>query len=230
MQIIAIGGGGFSDGSRDAALDRYVLNQSGKRRPRVCFIPTASGDAQAYIRRFSRAVRRLGGIPSHLSLFEPPPGSFVDYLRRHDVIYVGGGNTRNLLLLWSAWHLDAAIQRAYESGTVLAGVSAGAICWFRAGLTDSFPGKYATLRALGWLSGSFCPHFDSEPKRQPVYRGLIARGATPGGYAVDDGAALHFSNGKLVRSVSARSPVAVREIRRRGGRLVETSLRSQLLG
>jgi dipeptidase E len=230
MQIIAIGGGGFSDGSRDVALDRYVLKQSGKRRPRVCFIPTASGDSRDYVGRFSRAVRRLGGIPSHLSLFEPPAGNFADYLCRHDVIYVGGGNTRNLLLLWKAWHLEPAIRRAYEGGAVLAGTSAGAICWFRDGLTDSYPGKYANLSALGWLSGSFCPHFDSEPKRQPVYRRLIARGTMPGGYAVDDGAALHFSNGKLVRSVSARSREAIREIRRRGERLVETSLRSQLLG
>jgi dipeptidase E len=229
MHIVAIGGRGFY-GARDAALDRYILELAGKKRPRVCFVPTASGDAQANIRRVYRAVRRLGGIPSHLSLFAGPTEKYADYLCRHDVIFVGGGNTRNLLALWRLWGLDAAMRTAYRRGVVLSGVSAGAICWFQAGLTDSFPGKLAALRAMGWLRGSFCPHFDSEPARRPIFRKLIREGALPGGYATDDGVALHYVDGKLLRAVSARARAGAFELRRRAGKLEETALPIRRLG
>jgi peptidase E len=224
MQIIALGGRGFTSGPRDAALDRYVLAQSGKRRPRVCFVPTASGDAAASVRRVAAAVKRHGGIPSHLSLFAPPVGDLSRYLCKHDVIFVGGGNTRNLLALWKLWGLDKAMRKAYERGIILSGVSAGAICWFQAGLTDSWTGKYRELDALGWLRGSFSPHFDSEPRRRPIYRRLIRNGTMPGGYAVDDGVGLHFVDGHLTHTVSSRPRAHVLEIRRRGDRLIETAL------
>ena len=224
MQIIAIGGRGFTGGARDRALDRYVLAQSGKRRPRVCFVPTASGDAQTAIRRVTRAIKRAGGVPSALSLFAAPTEKFADYLCRHDVVFVGGGNTRNMLALWRLWGLDRAMRRAYERGVVLAGSSAGAICWFRAGLTDSFPGRYAELSTLGWLRGSYTPHFDSEERRQPVFRRLIRRGVLPGGYAVDDGVGLHFVEGRLERVVSSRRKAGALLIRRVGRTLVEKEL------
>jgi peptidase E len=224
MQIIALGGRGFTSGSRDAALDRYVLAQIGKRRPRVCFVPTASGDSAAYVRRVAAAVKRAGGVSSCLSLFAPPAGDLSTYLCKHDVVFVGGGNTRNLLALWKLWGLDKAMRKAYERGIILSGVSAGAICWFQAGLTDSWTGKYRELDALGWLRGSFSPHFDSEPRRRAIYRRLIHNGTMPGGYAVDDGVALHFVGGKLVRAVSSRRRAEALEIRRRGDRLIETAL------
>lgn len=229
MQIIALGGRGFSGGTRDETLDRYILRQTGKRRPRVCFVPTASGDALSYVRRVTKVVTRLGGIASHLSLFAGPKESFDKYLCRHDAVFVGGGNTRNMLALWRLWDLDSALRKAYERGVVIAGVSAGALCWFRAGLTDSFPGRYAQLRALGWLPGSFCPHFDSEPKRQPTYRRLIAEGVIPGGYAVDDGVALHFVDGKLVKTVSSRPRAGAVKIRHVAGKAVEEPLEIERL-
>jgi peptidase E len=229
MQIIALGGRGFAGGSRDAALDRYVLRQSGKRRPRVCFVATASGDAAAYVRRVAGAVKRQGGIPSHLSLFAPPPERLTAYLCKHDIVFVGGGNTRNLLALWKLWGLDKAMRKAYERGLVISGVSAGAICWFAAGLTDSWAGTYRELDALGWLRGSFSPHFDSEPRRRPIYRRLIRSGTMPGGYAVDDGVALHFVDGRLTRVVSSRPRAQALEIRRRGQHLIETVLDIQRL-
>src|SRR5690348_12971888 len=110
MQIIAMGGRAFNSGVRDAALDRYVLAQSGKRRPHVCYVPTASGDAASAVRRVTGAVKRLGGVPSVLSLFAPPSGDLKAFLLRHDVVFVGGGNTRNLLALWRLWGLDVAMR------------------------------------------------------------------------------------------------------------------------
>jgi dipeptidase E len=225
-QIIAMGGGGFSDGRRGRGLDEYVVAQSNIDHPRVCFIATASGDAQVYIDRFHRAFAKLGARPAHLTLFVPQKtrSGFADFLAGQDIIYVGGGNTRNLLILWKAWDLIAALKKAYENGVIIAGISAGALCWFQSGLTDSYPGRLTTVKALGWLRGSFCPHFDSEPKRKAEYRRLIGNGTLPGGYAVDDGVALHFVNGNLVKVVRARKKAAARYIRKSRGRLVEVIL------
>src|SRR5579863_1756627 len=136
-----MGGGGFSGRKRDDPLARYVIDLAAVRRPRVCFIPTASGDAAAYVRRFERTAGRLGVKTSVLSVFALPTGNLATFLCAHDVIFVGGGNTRNMLALWRLWGLDAALRTAYRHGVVLSGSSAGAICWFRAGLTDSFPGR-----------------------------------------------------------------------------------------
>lgn len=225
-QIIALGGGGFSDGRRGRGLDEYIVEQSNNARPRVCFIPTASGDSTIYIDRFHKAFAKLGARTSHLTLFAPQKtkSGFGDFLAGQDIIYVGGGNTRNLLILWKAWGISSALRSAYESGVVIAGISAGALCWFQSGLTDSYPGRLAALAALGWLRGSFCPHFDSEPKRKPIYRRLIYSGELPGGYAVDDGVALHFVNEKFSRAVRARKNAAARLIRKSRGRLVEVNL------
>jgi dipeptidase E len=224
--IIAMGGGGFSDGRRGRGLDEYVVAQSKNDRPRVCFIPTASGDAQVYIDRFYRAFANLGARPTHLTLFMPQKTrlGIADFLAGQDIIYIGGGNTRNLLILWKAWDLVTALKRAYESGVIIAGISAGALCWFQSGLTDSYPGRLTALKGLGWLRGSFCPHFDSEPKRKPIYRRLIDSGELPGGYAVDDGVALHFVNEEFSSAVRARKNAAARHIRKSRGRIVEVVL------
>src|SRR5579863_9525439 len=171
--IIAIGGGGFSTSNFDPRLCRYVLGQTGRSSPRVCYVATAVGDAQDAIDTFYRQAKKLGARPSHLSLYKLPLEQLRRFVLRHHAVYVAGGNTRNLLILWKAWGLDGVLREAYERGIVLAGHSAGALCWFAGGVTDSFPGRYAPLRCLGWLRGSFCPHFDGEPQRQPVYRRLV---------------------------------------------------------
>lgn len=227
--IIAIGGGGFSSDMRNLRIERYIARLCKKRRPKVCFVPTASGDATTYIERFTRAFERIGCRTSHLSLFQPPRGDLGAYLAGHDAIYVGGGNTHNLVLLWKTWKLDAALRAAYERGIVLAGVSAGALCWFQSGITDSFGPDYRAMRALGWLRGSFCPHFDSEPQRAPLYRKLIRNGALPPGYAVDDGVALHFVDGRLAEAIAAKRGAGARYLRRRGGRLEISPLEPKLL-
>ncbi len=204
-QIVALGGGGFSRLSPDPKMCKYFLNLARRSKPKVCFVPTAGGDNPDAITSFYHAARRLGARPSHLSLFDQPKEPLLGFVLRHDVIWVGGGNTRNMLLLWRAWGLDAALRTAYERGIILAGSSAGALCWFRGGVTDSFPGRYQELRCLGWLRGSFCPHYNSEPRRKPVYRALVKSAALPGGYAADDNVGLHFVDERLERIVTSKA-------------------------
>ena len=187
-------------------------------------LPTASGDSPLYIKRFYGAFEKLGAKASHLALFQSLPLLPAKALAGQDVIFVGGGNTRNMLVLWKEWGIDMILRQAYARGTILAGSSAGAICWFEQGLTDSNPGGYTPLDALGWLKGSFCPHFDSEPRRKPVLRSLIRRGKLSAGYAVDDGVALHFIDGALTNVVSSRPNAGARFIQRRSGRLIERIL------
>jgi dipeptidase E len=227
-QIIALGGAGFSFNS-DLGLCSYILEQSGARRPKICFIPTASGDGAAGIAHFYKLAKRVGAKASHLSLFAQPLEPLPSFLARNDVIYIGGGNTRNMLLLWRAWGLDRILRAAYERGTVLAGSSAGALCWFASGVTDSFPGRYAPLQCLGWLRGSFCPHYDSEPKRQPVYRRLVRSGELPGGYAADDHVGLHYIDERLVRVVSPKRGRQAHKLVRRGGKLDERIIAPDLI-
>jgi dipeptidase E len=203
-QIIAMGGGGFSMEPDNLLLDRYVLKQTGKANPRVCFVPTASGDSAEYVARFYRAFETLDCEPSHLSVFNGPVGDWRDYVLSKDVIYVGGGNTRNLLALWRDWALDRIMREAWEQGIILSGVSAGSICWFEDGLTDSVPGTLTPLRCLGLLKGSNCPHYDGESQRRPAYRQFVASGEISPGIACDDGVALHFIDNDLHRIVSSR--------------------------
>ncbi|HXW52428.1 MAG TPA: peptidase E [Candidatus Acidoferrales bacterium] len=228
--IIAIGGGGFSTIKPDPKLDRYILGLTGRKAPRICFVATASGDDEHFIAKFKVQARRLGARPSHLSVFKLPVGSVRDFLLAHDVIYVCGGNTRNLLILWKAWGLDAIMRAAYERGVVLAGHSAGGLCWFGGGVTDSWPGRYAPLRCLGFLRGSFCPHYDSEPKRRPVYRALVRSKKLPGGYAADDHVALCFRNGVFVEAVTSRRKARAYRLAADGGKVREQKIVPRLLG
>jgi dipeptidase E len=222
-QIIALGGTSSVPRYREA-LFRYILRQTGARKPRICLLATASGDAQSNIRRFHREVESLGAIVTHHSLFDSQAADPQKLLLEQDAIFVGGGNTRNMLALWKLWGIDVIVRAAYRRGIVLAGTSAGALCWFQSGLTDSFPRRLAALACLGYLKGSFCPHYDSEPKRRPIYRKLIREGRLPAGYGVEDGVALHFKDGQLwkaVRSIRTATACLVRRVR---GSVVEERL------
>jgi dipeptidase E len=203
QQIIAMGGGGFSMEPKNMALDAYVLEQARAEVPSVLFIPTASGDSDAYVARFYAAFAGLRCRPRHLPLFRTS-GVLRDTVLSHDVLYVGGGNTRTMLAVWREWGLPEAIREALENGSVLAGLSAGAICWFEQGVTDSSPGELTSLRCLGILPGSCCPHYDGEAARRPAYADLLRRGEIAAGYAIDDGAAIHFVNGSISRVVASR--------------------------
>jgi len=224
-----MGGGDFSVDPGNGRLEDFVLSLGRGARPRVCFLGTASGDAEGYRLAFFRAFagRRCEAV--ELPLFGRDPGDLRAFLLAQDVVYVGGGSTANLLAVWRVHGLDALLPEALAAGAVLCGVSAGMNCWFEASVTDSF-GALAPLRdGLGLLAGSSCPHFDGEPERRPTYRALIAEGF-PAGYAADDGAALHFEDGELVESVAARPAARAYRVEPGEGGAVERELPTRFLG
>lgn len=204
QQIIAFGGGGFSMEPDNPTIDQYIIQQTGKNHPKVCFLPTASGDPDSYILRFYQAFLKLDCQPSVFSVFRPPTADLSGFLLEKDVLYVGGGNTRAMLALWREFGLPEIFQQALRDGVILAGLSAGANCWFEACSTDALPGKPQVLSCLGFLRGSFCPHYDSEPERRPSFHEMIRSGQLMDGYAADDGAAFHFIDGEFHAAIKSR--------------------------
>ena len=226
-QIVAMGGGGFSM-ERIPLLDDYVLSLASRPLPRVCFVPTASGDALGYIEKFRIAFRNRAET-SHLALFSRGPADLEEFLLSQDIIYVGGGNTANMLAIWRIHGVDRILRAAWRHGVILVGISAGMICWFEAGVTDSF-GPLAPLRdGLGFLPGSACPHFDGEAQRRPAYHSFVSKGF-PSGIAADDGAALHFVGRKLNCCVSSRENASAYRIQNVDGKVVETPIPTRFLG
>jgi dipeptidase E len=199
-----MGGGGFT-AAGDPALDELVLRSADAARPRLCLLPTAGGDSEYQIRRFYETFGDRMCEPSHVSLFRlgRQPVPLREHLLAQDAIYVGGGSMVNLLAIWRAQGLDDILRDAWRAGVVLAGLSAGSMCWFRWGVTTSF-GSPAVAPGLGFLSGSNSVHHDSEPARRPVYLEAVRSGAVPSGWAVDDGAALIFRGTALHEVVTAR--------------------------
>jgi len=224
--IIAMGHGGFSLDPDDPILDRYILEQTKKARPKVCFLPQAGSESVEYLIKFYRSFAALGAEPSDLSLFRLPTADLADFLLKKDVLYVGGGNTKSMLALWRAWELDVILRQAWEAGVVLAGLSAGAICWFESGVTDSVPGALTALPCLGFLPGSCCPHYDMEPYRRPSYHRLVREGQLGPGYALDDGAAIHFVEGEAHAVLSSRPDATAYQVVREDGAVHETALES----
>lgn len=202
-------------------LDQYILAQTGKSDPRICFIPTASGDSTTYITNFYKAFTGLPCRPSHLSLFDPPTGDLEDYLHENDIVYVGGGSTKNMLALWNEWNLSEIFKNIYLDGTILAGISAGAICWFEQGVTDSIPGKLSAIDCLGFLPGSCCPHFDGDMRRRPAYQKLIKCGEIKPGYGIEDGAGLHFVNRELFATISSRDAATAYFLKLKAEEIIE---------
>jgi dipeptidase E len=215
--ILAMGGGGFSAGRGDPALDRLVLHLTGRPSPRICLLPTAGGDSESQIRRFHETFADELCEPSDVSLFRlgRNPVPLREHLLSQDAIYVGGGSLVNLLAIWRAQGVDDILREAWRAGVVLAGLSAGSMCWFRWGVTTS-SGAPAPARGLGFLPGSNSVHHDSEPARLPVYRAAVQNGAIPPGWAVDDGAALLFRGVGLVEVVTARPEATARLVTSRG--------------
>jgi peptidase E len=213
---IVLLGGGFSDDS-DSVLDDFVLSHAKGTRPKVCFLPTASGDADGYIERFYTAFAgRQDCEPLHLPLFRRTHEDLRAWLLSQDIVYVGGGNTANMLAVWREHGVDDILREAYANGTLLCGISAGAACWFEACLTDSF-GPLAPLRGgLGLLPGSMCPHYNSEAGRRQAYLSAVASEALPGGWALDDGVAALFVEGDLADVVTRTPDAALHRVARDG--------------
>lgn len=228
-QIIVLGGGGFSMEPENPALDLYVLEQAHTLRPKVCFLPTATGDADRYIVSFYTAFSRYDCRPAHLTLFARTPDLRSLLLQQH-VIYVGGGNTKSMLAVWREWGLAEILQEAWDAGVVLAGISAGAICWFEQGITDALAGKLSVLNCLGLLTGSCCPHYDGEAERRPAFHEFLLQGEISPGYAMDDGAALHFRNGDVVRVVASRPQARAYRLEVVNGVVMEEPLQADYIG
>lgn len=227
--IVALGGGGFTGTPSSPGIEEYFLRLTGKGRPKLCFIPTASRDADEAILPFYRSVQGRAE-PSDLTLFQRDVDDVREFLLSHDAIYVGGGNTANLLAIWQVHGVGDALRAAWEAGIVLGGVSAGGICWFESGVTDSFGPRLAPLfGGLGFLRGSFCPHYDGEAERQPAFRRFLEQGL-PSGYAADDQVALHFVGTELAEAVSERPSARAYRVELHDGTVVETPIETRYLG
>jgi dipeptidase E len=230
-QIVAFGGGGFSMETGNPLLDDYIVSLAGVPRPRVCFLPTASGDADHYVVRF---YRRFAGCceASHVSLFRRDHGAVEGDVAAHllaqDVIYVGGGNVVSMLGAWRANGIDGVLRRAWRRGIVLCGPSAGSLCWFAEALT-AFHGAPRAVRGLGLLPYSNCVHYDVEPARRAEYRRFVGDGMRPG-FAADDGAGLHFRGETLVAAVSSRPEARAYRVAPEGSEVIERLLDVTYLG
>jgi peptidase E len=222
-QIIAIGGGGFYRDAENLELEKYVLRQTGDETPRVVFVPTASGEPDHYVASFYAAFLKLNCRPSVLTFFKRTP-DLRSFLLNQDVIYVGGGNTKTMLAVWGDWGVAQILREAWESGIVLTGVSAGAICWFEQGLTDSFSDALRPLDCLGFLPGSCCPHYDGEPQRRPSMHRLLASGEIAAGVAIEDWSAVHFKGTEIHRVVASKAGARAYQIRLAHGSVQEVAL------
>jgi len=225
-----MGGGGFSRFGRYSKLDDYILGLPQKDNPRILYLSTAGGDSDPHIVLFYEA---FGGRarPTHLKLFGAPSRSeWRPLIREQDVIYVGGGNTANMLAIWRVHGMDQALREAWYDGVVLCGVSAGMNCWFECSVTDSFGLDLSGYRdGLGFLPCSVCPHYDGEERRRPVYRQLVAEGL-PAGYAAEDSVGIFFQETEFVEAVSEIEGRRAYRVEMVDGEVVETAIPARSLG
>jgi aminopeptidase N len=191
-QVIAIGGGGFGRTHASNLIEQYILDQaSTKSSPNICFIPTATGDLDPYVVNFYSVFSKLDCTPSHISFFKRTI-DLEEHIANQDIIFVGGGNTKSMLAVWREWNLDKILKIAYERGAVMSGVSAGAICWFDQGLTDSWADELKIMPCMNFISGNCAPHYDEEPERRPATKKLLEENIIDSMYGIEGGAALHF--------------------------------------
>jgi len=191
--IVAIGGGGFGRSLGSLIIEKYIISLINKKRPKICFIPTASGDSILYKLNFYRAFSKLDCITSHIDFFSRTE-NLEEKVINQDIIYVGGGNTKSMLAVWKEWNLPEILQNAYEKGIVMSGVSAGAICWFDKGITDSYAKELAIIDCLGIVEGTACPHFDEEKEREPYVNDIIDREIIKSCICIEGNCAFHIKN------------------------------------
>ncbi len=191
--IVAIGGGGFGRSLGSLAIEKYILSLINKKRPKICFIPTASGDSSLYKLNFYRAFSMLDCITTHIDFFSRTE-NLEDKVLSQDIIYVGGGNTKSMLAVWKEWNLHEILQNAYNKGIIMSGVSAGAICWFDKGITDSYAEKLTIIDCLGIVEGIACPHFDEEKEREPYVNDIINREIINSCICIEGNCAFHIKN------------------------------------
>ena len=227
QQIFAYGSGRLTKEFLD-----YTKELTGKDRPKMCFLPTASGDDEGYIERWYQACKALDIEPYVLRVWInsiEQQHSWEELILPMDAIVVGGGNTLNMLAIWEAQGITELLKQAYEKGTVMTGGSAGSLCWFNAGTTDSRPKEYSIVECVGFLNYSHCPHYHSEESRIPLYHQNIKTGKLTDGYACDDRAGLHFVNGEFKKAVSLNVSNNAYFVSLKGGKVIEEKLKARIL-
>ncbi|GAB2528615.1 Type 1 glutamine amidotransferase-like domain-containing protein [Nocardia heshunensis] len=223
--VVATGAGRAMMDRRGDPLHDFILGLTGKPRPRVLFLGTATGDNSDYTVSFYETYNSDRCAPFHLRLFSRGITDLREYILSMDVIHVGGGNTANMLDVWRRQGVDVLLREAWENGAVMTGGSAGAICWFQGGTTDSYgPTLQILPEGLGLLAGSCCPHYDAEDQRQPLYHRAIQKGELPPGYAIDNMVSLHFHGGELIDAVSSNVHGRAWRVAADGDRVVETPI------
>ena len=199
--IVAIGGGGFGRTTKDLRIEKYILNLSEKENPNICFIPTATGDNDSYKVNFYDVFTKFSCNPTHIDFFKRTI-DLSSHIKEQDIIFVGGGNTKSMLAVWKDWGLDALLRDSYENGTVMSGVSAGAICWFEKGITDSWAHDLAVMDCLGFVNGICCPHYDEEPARKPFVEKSLKDNLIDHCFSIEGNCALHLRDNIPYRAIN----------------------------
>ena len=222
-QIIAIGGGGFGRNPGIGIIEKYILEQSKKEMPNICFIPTATGDDESYKVSYYATFSKLNCNPTHLDFFKRTP-NLEKIIMKNDIIFVGGGNTKSMLAVWRDWRLDIILKEAYESGVIMSGVSAGAICWFQKGITDSWANKLNIIDCLSFTKGNCCPHYDEEAERKPSLSNFILNEQINECFAIEGGCALHIKNDAVFKAVSFKEEKNSFLVKKEDGKIIENVL------
>ena len=211
---------------------KYTAELTNKENPKICFLPTATADSQYYINYWYELCSDLNLKPKVMEVWinsTSQKESFEEILSNMDAIIVGGGNTLNMLAIWKAQKIDLALKRAYDKGIVIAGGSAGSLCWFNAGTTDSRPKELTIVEGLGFLNFSHCPHYHSEESRKPLYHKNILEKKLSDGYACDDKSGILFVNGKLNKSISLDTESFSYYVYEENGEIVEEKLATEII-
>ena len=225
-KIFIYGGGGWKN------FSKYIIGLTNKENPKVCFVPTATGDSIVSISNWYTGCEDVPLRPfvlkTYISSYDTKR-SFEDTVMGMDAILVGGGNTLNMMAVWKVQGIDLVLRKAYDSGVLMWGGSAGSLCWFQSGTSDSRPIKLSKVECLGWLKGSHCPHYDAEASRRPLYHELISSGELPPGYACDNNAGIYFENEKMVKAVSVTAKNKSYYVDVVDGKINEKELPTELL-
>ena len=223
-QIIAIGGGGFGREIKDLKIEKYIVNQCANKNPSICFIPTATGDDTTYIENFYKTFDSLGCKTSHLDFFKRTI-KLKEHIDDQDIIFVGGGNTKSMLAVWKDWGLDNILKNAYENGTIMSGVSAGAICWFEKGITDSWKDHQSILPCLSFVKGVCCPHYDEEPERIPYVKEILQEKKINKCIAIEGFCALHLINDEPRYSINFGKENKCYEVTHKNSKIIHNQIK-----
>lgn len=224
-QIIAIGGGGFGRNPQQSLIEQYILDQAKSNRPNILFIPTATGELDSYIVNFYKVFSKLQCTPNHLSFFKRTP-DLQKLIADQDVIFVGGGNTKSMLAVWREWQLDECLRNAYNNGVVMSGVSAGAICWFKHGITDSWESELKLMPCLEFVDGVCCPHYDEEPERRPTTKKLLTNNIYQEVIGIEGGCALHIKDENIFKAVQFSRKKNSYRVTAKDNKIIESPIES----